>query len=345
MTEFEASEERHQETEVTLKCDIENLKRRLRRSETEIEDLERENKDLMIARNKLENAICRLSAKLNEATRVPLECNELKKESVMIQIHQDKITELTESNERLTAKIGELISGFAEKEKEWKQTEKLLKLDLASKLKEMVEAQLETEMVETQRETERAEAQRETERVEAQRETISVEAVDLTESKSGESSDSSNKRKLDETQDIQQSCPPLKKAKKKANSQPEGSTTNPHKFPPNTQIGPFGVPTVLSSQGVRFFLGKHQTSDTNIWTPDAPKQPQNWVFESYPGAAYLPRMDTARRRRYERQALEKLTLTDLVEYLEENSLNAQLGSRAAVLDKVKGHLNAMYDQE
>lgn len=294
--ELEASIEQHQETEITLKCDNENLTRKLWIAETEINDLEKTEKELLIALNKSKNELSRLKSKLDASDDklkpgVPQTAIETEEKQ------NEKRERLAIANSKLIHRITTLAQDFAAKESAWKQKENELKLKLWVKTKTL-------EVLE-----------------QAQNEITRLKRPNA-----------GCKRKLSR----------------------EGTTTsekkqriedpsNPHGFPPGCQWGPFGVLTVMDN-GRRLFLHKDQVSGNLSWSRTPPKLPQSWVMKHFIRAGDLPRMNAIQRRVYEADALQMLRVIDLKEILRKNSLSV-VGLKAELIDRVKEHLNALYEDQ
>ena len=113
--------------------------------------------------------------------------------------------------------------------------------------------------------------------------------------------------------------------------------SNPHGFPIDCRMGPFGVPTVMEN-GTCMFLSKPTSIGENAWTSTVPQGPQKWLFKAYPGFHRLPRMDETQRRKYESAALEGLKVPDLKHILREHLLKIG-GSKQELLDRVAHHLD------
>ena len=138
--ELEASIEQYQETEITLQCDNDNLTRKLARAETEIYDLEKTEKELLIALNKSKNELSRLKSK-PDASDEKLEPGIPQIAIETEEKQNEKQKRLAIANSKLIHRITTLAQDFAAKESAWKQKENELKLKLAAKTKALEQAQ------------------------------------------------------------------------------------------------------------------------------------------------------------------------------------------------------------
>ena len=143
VTELESVVEQYQATEVTHQYDIEKLQRKLLRAETDIDELEKRNKDLLIAERKSVHMISRLTSQLHKSTE---ELNKLKKKNAIQRKENQKLQEknleglhkmsmIVAHDMKVTKNNAKLKRDIEAKERKWKQQENEFKLQLALKSK------------------------------------------------------------------------------------------------------------------------------------------------------------------------------------------------------------------
>ena len=316
--ELEAELERYQAVEVMQKYDIDNLRRKLGRAETDISELEQSKKDLLIARNKSENTISRLRSHIGQSEKKLqrlVERDRIKSENNQrAQQQQARISVLTKENIALKKTIQSLTSELAAKQdalnkkiphRQQKVNPFIEPLNTRLPLKSRAQT------------------------------AFQLPHLKPIVRPSSESSTSSKRRLSRASGSIE--IPPSKKPKIM-------NLLNPHNFPPGTTMGPFGVVTTFK-HGRRIYLDRTRNALTGAshWTTKIPNKPQTWVMKEYPDAVHLPRMNSTQRRQLEKQALQQLTLADLQGILQENSLKFG-GPKMVLVKRMTEHLNALYEE-
>lgn len=301
MDKSEESLREYHETIVTLQYDNENLKEKLLNAELTSDDLEQSKRQLTIAHKLSESTISRLRSQLNAATE------KLRQLTQEARTNKDGNQHLAQQgmNQHLALNNCHL----KQENDSLKKKIQRLQDDHASKEKKWKQ-----KATELRSELTSLSIQVVNQQVNGQR----IESCDRPDSNSNRRPSGADLT----TSNVQQQ---------------DYDPSNPHGFPKDCRMGPFGVPTVMEN-GTCLFLSKPTSIGKNAWTSTAPQGPQKWLFKAYPGFHRLPRMDETQRRKYESKALEGLKVPDLKHILREHLLKIG-GSKQELLDRVAHHLD------